>query len=218
VTDDTFRQPQLLCLDFDGTLVDTQPMWEATYLAVAASRQHQLPQHWWGMIAGKSMDASAIVFDVHDPDEQQLVAQQLVATAQTLAATFPPIVLPGATQLFERARMPGVPICIVTSTWTALAYTLAKAAGFPDVAITGGEQVQSGKPDPEIYLRACAAHHSAPKACVAVEDSPSGVTAALAAGMHVYALGEHAVTDPARQRSITTLDAIMFATPKIRRT
>lgn len=208
---DSFTTPALLCLDFDGTLVDTRPLWQAAYTHVAAGRKHQLPTDWWASIAGKSMDASATVFGVHDPLEQKTVAQDLVATAMSLTATHPPLVLPGATELFARARQAQVDCCIVTSTWTELAITLAVAAGFPQVNVIGGDQVTAGKPAPDIYLNATKQHAVDPKGCLAVEDSPTGVAAAYAAGLCVYALGDHVITDPLRQRGIRMLDVIRFA-------
>jgi len=209
-TNGPFEAPQALCLDFDGTLVDTRPMWEAAYLHVAKARALTLPENWWATIAGKSMDASAIVFGVHQPAAQQQVAKELVETALALVAHYPPIVLPGAAELFVRAQTAGVPVCIVTSTWSELAGALAHVAGFPSTQIVGGDQVQHGKPSPDIYQRACTALGVSAKHSVAVEDSPSGVAAAYTAGLSVYGLGTHAVTDTSRLRLIGHLDAVQL--------
>lgn len=208
---DPYARPQLLCLDFDGTLVDTQALWVAAYQAVADARSHPLTPGWWQSIAGKSMDASAGVFDVYDRQEQQLVAKQLVESAATLVAVHPPQVFPGAAKLFTRAINAQIPVCVVTSTWTGLATALATSAGFPPVTVVGGDQVVRGKPSGDIYLAACAAHDVDPSLCLAVEDSPSGVAAALAAGLHVCALGEHVVADPQRLRLISHLDEVLPA-------
>jgi HAD superfamily hydrolase (TIGR01509 family) len=208
--DRTGHTTRLLCLDFDGTLVDTRPLWEAAYRQVARARKQQLPPNWWPLIAGKSMTASAVVFDAYQPDEQAEVASQLVATAMSLAGVYPPIVLPGAHELVARAAHARVPACIVTSTWTALASRLAAAAGFSPLHVTGGDEVENGKPDPAIYWKACATHGTLPQHATAVEDSPSGIAAAFAAGLFVYALGDHVVTDRTRQRQISHLDAVTF--------
>lgn len=208
VTTDPFASPALLCLDFDGTLVDTRPLWEAAYRAVADAREHRLPPNWWGSIAGKSMDASAEVFGVYPRKEQKIVSKDLVEAALVRANTYPPIVLPGAKELFARADAANIACCIVTSTWTELATVLAAAAGFPQTAIIGGDQVTAGKPAPDIYLKATRSHGVSPMACVAIEDSPSGVLAAYTAGLAVYVLGDHSVSDPLRQRSILGLDAV----------
>lgn len=49
--------------------------------------------------------------------------------------------------------------------------------------ITCGDQVEHSKPDPEIYLKACASIGIAPESCAAIEDSPNGVRSAHAAGL-----------------------------------
>ena len=50
------------------------------------------------------------------------------------------------------------------------------------------DDVDRGKPDPEIYLLAASELSVEPADCLVIEDSPSGVKAALAAGMHVVAV------------------------------
>jgi sugar-phosphatase len=50
------------------------------------------------------------------------------------------------------------------------------------------EDVTSGKPSPDAYLRAARELAAAPAACLVVEDAPAGIEAARAAGMHVIAL------------------------------
>jgi beta-phosphoglucomutase-like phosphatase (HAD superfamily) len=61
---------------------------------------------------------------------------------------------------------------------------LGKAFDF----VASRDDVDHGKPDPEIYrMVACELDVSA-KECLVIEDSPTGVKAALAAGMHVIAV------------------------------
>ena len=53
---------------------------------------------------------------------------------------------------------------------------------------TGGDQVQNGKPHPEIFLRAAEKIGVDPQDCLAFEDTQSGITAAQAAGMQVVGI------------------------------
>ena len=50
------------------------------------------------------------------------------------------------------------------------------------------DDVERGKPDPEIYLLVASELSVDPADCLVIEDSPSGVKAALSAGMHVVAV------------------------------
>mgnify|MGYP002624463966 FL=1 len=50
--------------------------------------------------------------------------------------------------------------------------------------LTCGDQVEHSKPDPEIYLKACASIGLRPEECAAIEDSPNGIRSAAAAGLY----------------------------------
>jgi beta-phosphoglucomutase-like phosphatase (HAD superfamily) len=55
-------------------------------------------------------------------------------------------------------------------------------------AVVSSEEVARGKPAPDVYLEAARRLGVAPAACVAVEDSRSGILAALAGGMRCVAV------------------------------
>ncbi len=91
-----------------------------------------------------------------------------------------------------RAR--GVRVAVASSSpRERLDATLRAAAldGLFEVTVAGDE-VERGKPAPDLFLRAAEALDVSPADCVAVEDSPSGVEAALAAGMRVVAVARTA--------------------------
>lgn len=76
-------------------------------------------------------------------------------------------------------------LALASSTFSGRVRPQLEAAGllrFFEVLVTG-DMVQNGKPDPEIYLRACSALDLPPESCVAVEDSPNGIASAFAAGL-----------------------------------
>ena len=67
--------------------------------------------------------------------------------------------------------------------------------------------VARGKPAPDLFLHAAATLGYAPAACLVIEDSPAGITAAQAAGMRVVAFtgGSHVTTD-AHRAAIAALE------------
>lgn len=69
--------------------------------------------------------------------------------------------------------------------------------------VAAREDVDRGKPDPEIYLLAARQLESKQEECLVIEDSPNGVNAALAAGMHVIA-----VTTPYTCEQFRTTDIL----------
>jgi spore germination protein YaaH len=96
---------------------------------------------------------------------------------------------PGARELLASLAKAGVPTALVTMSWRRFAEAVVDALP-PNsftVVITGDEVTQ-GKPHPEPYLAAAAALGVHPHDCVAIEDSPTGVRSAVAAGCRTYAV------------------------------
>lgn len=71
--------------------------------------------------------------------------------------------------------------------------------------ITSAEHEPRGKPDPAVYYTAANALGANPAACVAAEDSPAGVRAALAAGMRCIA-----VPAPAHHNQVSALADVVL--------
>ncbi len=78
--------------------------------------------------------------------------------------------------------------------------------------IYSAEMVKRGKPAPDIFLLAAEKLGVNPKDCLVIEDSPHGVTGALAAGMDVYAFtgGSH-MTPVLRQKLAEAKPTAMFS-------
>jgi len=97
---------------------------------------------------------------------------------------------PHAVDLLHAARQAGCRVGLATMSYCAqvrrVLDILDLQAQFDFVA--SRDDVEHGKPDPEIYLLVARALGVAPQECLVIEDSPSGVRAALAAGMHVIAV------------------------------
>jgi beta-phosphoglucomutase-like phosphatase (HAD superfamily) len=70
---------------------------------------------------------------------------------------------------------------------------------FPAHELFSAESVARGKPYPDLFLHAASAMGAAPARCTVVEDTPSGVTAAVAAGMRT--VGYVADSDEAALRA-----------------
>ena len=93
-------------------------------------------------------------------------------------------VKPGAVMLLQQLKTLGIPTVVATSTTTEVAVENLKTAGLYALVSTvlGGEQVEHGKPDPEIYCKAAALVGHDPHNCAAFEDSDAGTLAAVRSG------------------------------------
>jgi HAD superfamily hydrolase (TIGR01509 family) len=107
-----------------------------------------------------------------------LVARRLVDAA---------VPMPGAAELVRDLRRRSVPVAVASNTPGALvrgALASARVADLFEVVVTADE-VAEPKPSPDVYLRACELLHASPAGSIALEDSPTGIAAARAAGMYV---------------------------------
>ncbi len=82
----------------------------------------------------------------------------------------------------------GVPYALVTASSRAIMDAVLKVTGLTFAVTVCGEDVRRAKPDPEPYLLAAARLGVPPAGCVVLEDSPTGIAAARAAGCPVIAV------------------------------
>lgn len=108
--------------------------------------------------------------------------------------------IPGAADAVRAVQAAGIPLGVVSQGAREKMAVTLPASGFDavlgDAPIFSGDDVERGKPFPDLYLHAAAVLGVDPAACVVVEDSPTGATAARAAGMRVLGYAHDA--DPER--------------------
>lgn len=195
----THDLPAAVLLDHDGTLVDTEPLWGQAKEELAA----EFGQSWTeqdtldclGQPMAMTLDRLAEI-GVDLPREQML--DRLVQDAERIVARAEIDFLPGIPALLEELAAAGIPAAIVTNATSGIARLTAGRAPQGLVrTVVGDEHVQRPKPDPQPYLIAAEQLGVDPAQCVAVEDSPSGTQAAVAAGCKVVVVPGMQPVDPA---------------------
>ena len=209
--------PEAVLLDLDGTLVDTEPYWMAEEHALVAA----YGGHWTDddarAVVGNALPVSASyiasVGGVPLPPAEivELLLDGVVARVRERVPW-----RAGALELLADLRTVGVPAAVVTMSYRRLADAVLAAVPAGSVAaVVAGDEVREGKPHPEPYLVAADRLGADPRRCVALEDSPTGVASAEAAGcVTVVVRGVVEVPEaPGRHRvdSLTELTADALA-------
>jgi HAD superfamily hydrolase (TIGR01509 family) len=125
-------------------------------------------------------------------EAEELARRKEAALAQLGTEGIPP--MPGLERLMDVLQARQIPWAVATSNRRAFAVQVLQQLGLWATcrSLTTGEEVQNGKPAPDIYLLAAQRMGAAPERCLALEDSVPGAQAAKAAGMITIAVpGPH---------------------------
>jgi HAD superfamily hydrolase (TIGR01509 family) len=185
------RLPAAVLFDMDGTLVDSEKVWDVALTELALHAGGELSAAARQAMIGSSMARSMQV--LHDDLGQPW--RDAAADAAWLTERVHELFgggltwRPGARELLAVVRGAGLPTALVTSTGRRLVEVALQTLGRQsfDVVVCGDE-VTAAKPDPAPYRMAAELLGVAIEDCVAIEDSPTGVASARACGAAVLAV------------------------------
>ena len=169
--------------DCDGTLVDSEPLSGETWRRVTRPYGYDITDDDLAAVTGfpyvrtHAFFASRVALPAPEALLPELNRVLFALIDERLE------VFADAVTAVEELRAQGVRIAVASSSVRErLDRTLAHAGLAFEVTIAGDE-VEHGKPAPDMFLLAAQRLELPPEACVVVEDSPPGVAAGLAAGM-----------------------------------
>jgi len=170
-----------IVFDKDGVLVDTMSIIRGAWKAWAARRSLPADE----VLSSIHMTAYELLARFAPSADPAAELGWISAHQATLERVIEPF--PGVRDLI--ARLPEGRWAIVTSGRRAAASRHLAMAGLPLPAVLiAAEDTPRGKPDPAGYRLAATRLGVPPAACLAIEDTPAGVRAAVAAGMRVLAV------------------------------
>ena len=176
--------------DMDGTLVDSERIWTIALTDLAVHLGGALSRPAREAMVGTNMTVSIrLLFDdlalpVDAAAETEALDWLAARTAELFAGPLP--WRPGAAEALAAVRAAGLPCALVTNTERAITDLALHTLGADNFeAVVCGDEVAVPKPAPDVYLRAADLLRAPPARCVAIEDSPTGVTSAEAAGCTV---------------------------------
>jgi beta-phosphoglucomutase len=179
-------------LDFDGVIAETAnhhiAAWQRTLSTLGwqisdevAARSTEIDDRDFlvELFAGRGIVSHKI---------EEWVRRKQILTVQMLKES--PRLYPGVVELI-RLLGAKAKLAVVSGTWRENIQVVLGAAGLYDCfeTIVGKEDVTSVKPAPDAYLLALKQLRVPATAAVAIEDSPSGLLSARAAGIRVVAVG-----------------------------
>jgi HAD superfamily hydrolase (TIGR01509 family) len=187
---------EAVVFDFDGLVLDTElPLFEAWRLTFVQHGVEPIGLEQWCTSLGRHdadplrLDPLAILEEAlgHPVDPPAVQADRRRRRNELIEAED---VLPGVERLLDEAEASGLPTAIATSSppdWIETHLGVRGLLGrFAAISCAGAGV--PGKPDPATYLVACERLGVDPLRALALEDSPNGVTAAKAAGLHCIAV------------------------------
>jgi HAD superfamily hydrolase (TIGR01509 family) len=184
------RVPEAVILDLDGVLMDSEQRWnqakEALVREAGGRWRAEAPRMMMGM---SSPEWSAYLRDeLGVPMDANAIARDVVRRMEDGYRRQLPL-LPGADEAV-RALARRWPLGLASSSNREIIDLVLELADFGDVleVTVSSEEVERGKPAPDVYVNAARGLNATPAHCVAVEDSSNGLRAAAAAGMSVIAV------------------------------
>jgi HAD superfamily hydrolase (TIGR01509 family) len=182
--------PVGLLIDMDGTLIDTEPVWFAAEQAAVARFGGHLPDDAREALLGTDAETLiAVLIERYGADTDHASLNQALGEEIGSRLGEAPA-LPGAAELVEAAAIAGLRCAVVSNSPAGVVEaTLAphRWARWLDVRITA-DDVRRPKPSPDLYRLGLTRLGLDASEVVAVEDSPLGATAAVAAGVRCIAV------------------------------
>lgn len=177
--------PEAVVFDMDGLMLDSERAINDCMARAASDLGHDLPASLWlQMIGGGDALCRRLLAERIGVD----ATMELLTHADAMYDVVADAGIdhrPGIVELLEWLAVRGIPRAVATSTRRPLAMRKLSAAGLLPYfdAVATSSDVAAPKPAPDVYLLAASKLGIAPARCLVLEDSPTGVRAALAAGM-----------------------------------
>jgi HAD superfamily hydrolase (TIGR01509 family) len=173
--------------DMDGLMLDTEPLYKQAWQSGCRELGYELTDGTYTTLVGRPtaaceqvlLDTFGSLFPLDD------FRARWPARWRQLAMTHGIHIKPGLVPFLDLLRSRRILTAVATSSEAAFAEFSLGRAGLLDAfqAVVTGDQIERGKPSPDIYLEAAKRLGVDPMRCAAIEDSEAGAIAASSAGM-----------------------------------
>ena len=200
---------EAVVFDLDGVLIQTEELWDEVREGVARAAGGQYGEEEQRAMMGMSSPEWSRYMHEHVglPESPEEIAAEVVRQMQGRYRERLPLI-DGAVEAVERlaARWP---LGVASSSNRELIDLALELSGLDRLfrATVSSEEVERGKPAPDVYLEACRRLGVEPGRAAAIEDSHAGIRSAKAAGMRVLAIPNR--TFPPGEDALAEADVVL---------
>lgn len=178
-----------IIFDMDGVMIDTENQSNLGWLWAASQKNVEMPLWLIDSFKGAPAKLSQSFFDDYYKGTQDYWEMRTMRTDHVykIRETEEVPVKPGLHMLLDYIKDNGLKCAVATSTQKSSAQKSLHRIGAWDYlsGVVYGDEVEHGKPEPDIFLRAAGFIGCEPSECAVIEDSINGIKAGHAAGMKV---------------------------------
>ena len=168
--------------DVDGTLLDTEKIYIQAWREAGKRFGYEIPHE--ALMRTRAINrkrATEIFQEYLGPDfcYEQLLPER-IRIAEELIDQSTDLLKPGVTELLDELENRGIKMAVASSTNLEKTKAHLSHAGLLHRfhGVVGGDMIEKGKPNPDIFLLAAKLLELSPEECIVVEDSPAGIEAA----------------------------------------
>jgi len=194
------RRIEGIIFDLDGLMIDTEPMAQRAWDQVLQDHGQKLDHETFAKMIGLRLeDSSEVVREAFSLETSlsELANQEQIYMSEIMAEGIPCML--GLRRLVAELEQRNTPWAVATSSRKAYANQVLEQLDLREKckAIAAGDEVERGKPAPDVYLLAADRLDIDPASCLALEDSVPGISSCAAAGMVTVAVpnGETSLMD-----------------------
>ena len=189
-----------MLIDMDGTLVETETRWWQAEIEVMERHGSTWTTDDQNQAIGGPLQAVADYMAAKANSDAKKMYDEIVDAMFQSFTNNPPVLQPGWAEVLEEAVKEKLKIALVTASNRLLAEALLKSTKldrFFEVVVTSDDLPRT-KAHPDPYLHAAESFGLDVLECLAFEDSNTGISSSLAAGMPTIAVPERVLLDARR--------------------
>lgn len=179
--------------DWDGVVADSEEAHRKSWKKVAVELRKELPEQYFEKSFGLKNDRiiPEILQWAKDSIEIKRISDRKEKIFRDLIQEEGIKIFPGVLELLKELEKKGIPCVIASSTPRVNIDVVSSFLGLEQYfsGIISAEDVEHGKPAPDVFLRALEGLGCSRQECIIFEDAPAGIKAGLTAGIKVVGIG-----------------------------